>query len=71
MTLVSSTTRIKGSAGRPNHLHRFPGPLRMPAQARIETKLDALNQIAYSLTPGPDGAKGIRYTIEFDCDCLP
>ena len=42
-----------------------------PAQARIETRLDALNQITFTLTPGPAGAKGIRYTIEFDCDCLP
>ena len=40
-------------------------------QLTVSTRLDALNQIAFTLIPGDGGAKGVMYEVKFECECLP
>ena len=42
-----------------------------PLKLTLTTRLDALNQIAFTLTPADSGAKGVKYEVQFDCQCLP
>ena len=37
----------------------------------VVTRLDGLNTIAFRLNPGAAGAKGIKYEVAFQCECLP
>jgi len=42
-----------------------------PLKLTLTTRLDALNQIAFTLIPADSGAKGVKYEVQFDCHCLP
>lgn len=42
-----------------------------PLKLTLTTRLDALNQIAFTLIPADSGAKGVKYEVQFDCECLP
>lgn len=42
-----------------------------PATGQVRLRLDALNQIRFTLTPVDGAATGVAYTLQFVCDCLP
>ena len=42
-----------------------------PLDMHVIGRLNALNSVAFTLLPGGAGAKGIKYEVRFECECLP
>ncbi len=64
----SFTIRLKDETGA--EVNQTARPER-PLDLRVIGRLDALNSLAFTLLPGGAGAKGVKYEVRFECECLP